>query len=85
MTIWKFALPLGETTIQAPTPLRIISVGQQDGQLVAWALIDPDQPPQQRHLYILGTGHPVPPEAHHFHGTVQMPNGLVWHVMADQP
>jgi hypothetical protein len=43
-----------------------------------------DRPPPLLGVWIVGTGHPMPPELFAadalFHGTCVMGNGLVWHV-----
>ena len=61
---------------------RPLSVGEQDGRLVMWVALEPDADNDERELFvrIIGTGNPAGPIDGQFIGTVQMKNGLVWHV-----
>lgn len=83
VTIYKYPLKIQDKQeLSLPSPARALSVGVQGGKLVLWAVVDPDgtvfQPCQ---IVIYGTGHPIEDEGEYkFLGTVQMPNGLVWHV-----
>jgi hypothetical protein len=54
-----------------------------------WALVPQEAPPVPYHIWIIGTGNPVPKElnrlgmtsaADQFIGTCAMPSGYVWHV-----
>lgn len=85
MTIWKFKVdPICNTIDDFPITHRILSVGEQDGDIMLWALVDPNGPAKTKQLTVLGTGW----HGHfmdgimekRFIGTVQMQNGLVWHV-----
>lgn len=82
LSIWKYPLKLtDEQIIEMPagTPL---SVGEQDGQLMLWALVEPDKPMLARRIRIIGTGHPIDGERvlGSFLGTIQSNLGLVWHI-----
>ena len=93
-TIYKYALNLDYQKIgwRLPIPEDSIvrHVGEQSGQICLWIEIDDDYllpkvdnnclpNEDERIFYIFGTG-----EYLHLHlnfiGTVQMKNGLVWHV-----
>ena len=89
--IWKYPLELtNRQEIAVPFGARPLSVGQQEGQLMLWALVRPDHPMTGVVVIrIVGTGHlfeseSLDPEYCRFIGTVQMPvpgtPGLVWHV-----
>lgn len=80
VVVWKFPLRRWSAFIDMPEGARIISCGQQDGELCVWALCDSDAPKVPRYVAALNTGRPVPPPAGEFIGTVQMPNGIVWHL-----
>lgn len=64
---------------------RALSVGEQDGQLVLWAAVDPSHASDAGVLIIriYGTGNPHSLRGR-FIGTVQMTDGLVWHIFAEE-
>lgn len=77
-----FKYPLGEypgpCTQAMPESAQVVHVGQQGGVVVVWALVDPDAPKREVTLRVVATGEPFDG---YYLGTVQMPNGLVWHVV----
>ena len=83
--IYKYLLEQDPTRLQLvtmPTGARVLHVGEQYGDLYAWAMVVPDATPVNRKFFVLGTGTPI---GHlemdvKFAGSVQMSNGLVWHV-----
>ena len=84
--IWKFPLKIEqEQTIQMPTTSKILDVQFQNGELVMWAVVFPDNAKIGTKIFIHPTGHPVP-DMHQkeYIGTVQTPIGewgiTVWHV-----
>jgi hypothetical protein len=85
-TIYKYELKIeGTQSIDCPYEMTPISVGCQNGKLVLWAEVDKRVAATRFcAVYIYGTGHPMPDDSdsayEKFLGTVQMPNGLVWHV-----
>lgn len=87
--IWKFRLVVehghvvGEHghVVLMPKHAKVIHMGVQSGHPVFWAIVDPQQPVEARRFLVLATGQPIPVEATEYHGTVQMPYGLVWHVI----
>ena len=92
-TIWKFVLvpdPQGDmlARVKMPKGARVISVGCQDKDLIAWARVDPEAPQEERKLWCLFTGQ-YWPEAlegrdRHFYGTTTVA-GLVFHVFEALP
>lgn len=61
--VWKYKLELTNTqTVNMPLPARILRVDFMDGQLYAWAIVDPGEKPHGYEepvaLEIYGTGHP---------------------------
>jgi hypothetical protein len=64
---------------------QVLSVGVQDNRLFVWALVDQSYNAVPIRFYIVGTGNPANHVASNlrFVGTVQMPNGLVWHVFVE--
>lgn len=81
-TIWKFPLEVTDLqTIQMPVDAHFLSVGQQDDELMLWALVDPENQLIPTTFAIYGTGHPIgAAESDEYHvGTVQV-GPYVWHV-----
>lgn len=85
MIIYKYLLEQDPTQVQLvsmPKGARILHVGEQYGELYAWAIVRPDATNVNYKFFVLGTGTPI---GHlemdvMFANTVQMSNGLVWHV-----
>lgn len=78
MTIWKYTLGITERQyIHIPTGGRILHVGQQDGELCVWALVDAHQESYNMEIAVVGTGHPCPYTRHL--GSVVI-GKFVWHV-----
>ena len=89
--IWKYTLSIAdEQSITMPVNSEIISVQNQYGNLVVWAVVDDSElaMKDRREFRVIGTGHEITRslEGWQFIGTVQMANGaLVWHVFVDDP
>ena len=82
-TIWKYVLPTQErVTLQMPDGAKVLTAGEQQGDLVLWALVDPNAPLSNRHFHICSTGHSTALATKEgYVGTVQTwPLGLVWHI-----
>ena len=82
MVVFKYRIePIEEPTIQLPRGARFLHVGEQDDELYVWALVDSSQPWHTLELVVIGTGwgHKSTNIGPHI-GTVQMRNGLVFHV-----
>lgn len=80
MNIWKFTLRAGvyRQGIRTPRGAELLHAGEQDGELVLWARVDQLAGPALRWIVVSATGQMVYSQPHV--GTVQMPDGLVWHV-----
>jgi len=82
-TIWKFEVPiLDEFTLRMPEGAKVLSVGEQWGTLVLWALVDPTAECVDKRFAVRGTGHPTHDlSAEDYIGTAITGGGsLVWHV-----
>lgn len=80
-TVWKFEIPIqDEASIVAPEECRVLTVGEQNGKLMMWAVVDIDSPKRVHRVIVAGTGHRLPNDVNQYCGTVQMKDGLVWHV-----
>lgn len=83
MKIFKYTLAITDhQTVSLPSGYKILSVGNQREELVLWALVPTTNVPHVAVLiWIHGTGNSIlPGESEKYIGTVQMGNGLVWHV-----
>jgi len=79
--VFKFRLaPELHPTIQVPTGAEWLHVGEQADELYVWALVDTKAPYETRTFTIVGTGWVEAAITGRHVGTVQMANGLVWHV-----
>lgn len=83
-TIWKFVLDGPNPNVAMPAGAQVVAFGEQDGRLTLWAAVDPTAPRVPRRFTVVGTGWEFPATAKHL-GTVQAPNGLVWHLMELDP
>jgi hypothetical protein len=85
MKIFKYMLDQNPTALQyveMPAGATVLHVGEQYGQLYVWAMVIPEATVVKYKFFVLGTGEDI---GHlelvcHFLGSVQMSNGLVWHV-----
>ena len=81
--IWKFQIDDG--VAEMPEGAHVLSVGVQDGKIMAWALVDTDAPKEGRLFRIYGTGMLLGPLStarayeSRFLGTV-FSGPFVWHV-----
>lgn len=84
-TIWKFPLlHMDSQTVVAPGGAKFLSVIEQGGAPMLYALVDTEVPPESIEVQVRGTGHPIDEallESHIFLGTVMTPGiNLVWHI-----
>ena len=84
-TIWKFELTTtDEQTIEIPLGAEFLTVQVQNNNPCIWALVDPSQPTEKRHIEIYGTGHRIHTDIgveRKYIGTYQLNGGsLVFHV-----
>lgn len=78
-TVHKFKVLPGMYTYM-PKDSEVLSVGQQGGEIVCWALVHEGEPADSpRQILGAGTGHSLPMYTGQFIGTVQMDSGLVFH------
>ena len=79
--IWKFEVYHGETgmMIHGHSP-RYLDFQYQNGKMVFWALVDTTEEEQHHVFKIYGTGHEVTHKSGKYIGTLQDPDGLVWHL-----
>jgi hypothetical protein len=80
--IWKFELPPWSIFIDIPQGATLLSAGIQGDDIVVWARCNPNAPKVSRMVAAHPTGVPFPPayDDAEFLATVQMADGLVFHV-----
>jgi hypothetical protein len=82
--IFKYELSITDVqTLDLPHAARILSVMEQQNNIVLYALIDDEETVIHGHtIKIVGTGHPFPDcDAWDYLGTVQQYGGVfVWHI-----
>lgn len=83
-TIHKYQLKVTDRQLlELPEGSRTLACKEQDGNLCLWVYLDTEEKLERLEILILGTGNPAPSDlkdTHFFIDTVQMSNGLVWHV-----
>lgn len=58
--IWKYELDIElNQTIEMPKGAEILTVQTQNGHPCLWALVDPKQPTEERHIEMFATGEPI--------------------------
>lgn len=81
-TIYKYPIEVTDNQhINIPRDGKILTVQVQGGQPCLWVLVDPDNDPEDRHIEVFGTGHPISDDERDYIGTFQMHGGaLIFHV-----
>ena len=87
LVIWKYPLRLGFTqTLSLPEDAQLLSVGEQEGTLYLWALVDPSEPLEHLKFAVYATGEAISEGDPMKHlGTVQLKDGLVFHAFHIPP
>lgn len=82
--IYKYPLETFSNEIELPWGAEPLTVQMQDGVPVLWAKFDPERGGSQkvkRTFILVATGYEFPFEdGSYYIATIQMKNGLVWHV-----
>jgi hypothetical protein len=80
--IWKFELHPYEPWVEMPKGATVLSAGAQGDEIVVWAHCNPNAPKVERWIGAFPTGGMLPSETAFaaFLATVQMSDGLVFHV-----
>jgi len=78
-TIWKTSVRLaGENTIEMPVGAKVIMVAKRDMVPTIWFEVETENPMEDRHFHVVGTGHPIPEQARHVGSWISTP--FVWHL-----
>ena len=87
-TIWKYQL-YGQVysytihnIVAGAIPLH---VGVQHEDVFIWFRVETNNPPSQKTIQIRGTGQSLNGEEGAYIGTIQLPNGDVWHYFDELP
>lgn len=85
-TVWKYELDITDhRTLLVPAGAEFLSAQMQNGKLCVWARVDANQPGSMsflRHIWIVGTGNPMPGNPVRHIDTVQ-DGSFVWHVFEE--
>ena len=76
---FQFEAPHLAIVTRLPAVATVVHVGEQEGKITVWIEFPMVAPCVNRRFIVAGTGDPVFDDLLHV-GTVQMSNGLVWHV-----
>lgn len=79
-TIHKYPLTIGRTVHEMPAGADVLTAQDQYGTLTLWASVDLINQRARRFFDVYGTGHALPADPGKYIATVQMRDGLVWHV-----
>ena len=80
--IWKYTISPKES-LAMPKGAEVLTVQTQNGDICLWALVDPQNKLEERYFEVYGTGHDIYCDMgieRKYIGTVQLNNGLVFHV-----
>lgn len=82
ITIYKYSIPTyGDVYWPLPEAAQIVHVGQQEGDVKIWVLLDTQAPTVPRRFLAVDTGESIHGEGYRYLGTAHLPNGLVHHVL----
>jgi hypothetical protein len=80
-TVYKYPLNnIGENELKLHRGFQIIHAGEQDGVVNLWVDSRTDNQKDDVTIVIYGTGHQMSEYAQEHIQSVQMSNGLVWHI-----
>jgi hypothetical protein len=77
--VFKYGVEVGENRLSLPVDAEVVHIGEQEGRLNLWALVDTKAPSETREFVIAGTGWSLDSYGEiEYWGSVQV--GLfVWH------
>lgn len=61
-----------------------VHVAASDEHIEFWAEHDDDGPTIERTFFVVGTGHPIPPDSRYTGTAPRTRSGLVWHLYEDR-
>ena len=79
--IYKYNLNFTEKSIEIAIGAKLLSVSEQHGDIILWAMHDKAENETERlTFHIVGTGQPFSDFNCEYFDTVFMNDGLVWHI-----
>ncbi len=80
--IFKYEIPITDEIIELDMPDNnaLCDIQAQGDKIMAWCVVDIHAKLVKRKFKVVGTGHQFKIDELYFLRTVQMPNGLVWHI-----
>lgn len=93
LAVWKFVLDkTDQQIIQVPVGAKVLSVAEQQSEIVLYFLVQPGARKVDRQVFIYGTGHPIYTDEkdcwsprNRFVGTVNLLGGkLMFHVFVEE-
>lgn len=72
--------PIRGSKISVPTGARVLHCGLQGNDICVWAAVNPAAAHVERRCYVFATGEAFADRLEAYVGTIQMSNGLVFHV-----
>lgn len=83
--IWKKKLQSVVNIVKVPKGAMFLTAQIQPnaGGLVCWYMCDPDQPEEERTIWVIGTGNEINSDKialAQYLGTVQADHNMIWHV-----
>jgi hypothetical protein len=81
--VFKYELYIGDVVnVEMPIEAQILCVQAQKDIPIIWAIVDPENPVENKTFYIFGTGQVIPKDNNlKYIGTVQLLKGeLVFHI-----
>lgn len=85
-TIYKFPLEFyaaGPYKVLMQKGAEILKVDFQNGDIMIWAIVWPDNDMEEVSFSIYGTGHPFESTSDKYIDTVFDPDGYVWHLFKE--
>ena len=78
--IYKYTLPFGGSTTTITAPIeKILTIQNQFGNPVMWAIVDSKLDDKTITVIAIGTGWEIPEGIDKYLGTIQDSDGFVWH------
>lgn len=88
MKVYKYPIPRTGAATAMPKGAKILHFDVQADSFCVWALVDPDQPLEDRLLIVVGTGHDLPAvtsELVFINSTLSHGGKLVFHCFEHSP
>lgn len=82
--IYRYDLPKINQALLVPEGAEFLQAGEQNGDVVVWALVDATATSVNRNVAVYGTGHEVPDNPGVYLNTVFV-GSYVYHVFVDGP